>query len=62
MLLVSNAIQKFLEEILKSWNKKCQQMGIKIDEENLHSLYMLRKSVSTFEENGLKVNYTKQNI
>jgi hypothetical protein len=66
MLLVSNAIQNFLEEILKGWNKKCQQMGIKIDEEYLHALYsyMLRKSVNTFEESGLKVNYTmtKQNI
>jgi hypothetical protein len=60
MLLVSNAIQNFLEEILKGWNNKCQQMGIKIDEEYLHALYMLRKSVNPFEENGLKV--TKQNI
>jgi hypothetical protein len=27
----------FLEEILKGWTKKCQQMDIKIDEEYLHT-------------------------
>jgi hypothetical protein len=64
MLLVSNVIQNLHRRNSQGLEQEMPTNVVVIagDEYDTEYLYMLRKFVNTYEENGLKANCAKQNM